>query len=77
MASFGRDTAVAETGAIAGFGPQRVVPLPCRKTAKAPPKDDPCRIESRFDASRYAVSVDADVTVPPVALPADVAERST
>jgi D-alanine-D-alanine ligase-like ATP-grasp enzyme len=67
--------ALDETYAIAGFGPQWVVPLAYRETARAPPKTTlPHRVMAR--RRRYAVSVDADVTVPRVALAADVAERS-
>jgi glutathione synthase/RimK-type ligase-like ATP-grasp enzyme len=46
------------------------------RDGKGSTQDDPCRIKSCADDYRYTASVGADDTVPPVAPPADVAERS-
>jgi hypothetical protein len=72
MASFGRAMALDETCATSGLDRSTV-----SRDGKGSTQDDPCRIEPCSDDYRYTASVDADVTVPPVALPADVAERST
>jgi hypothetical protein len=63
--------ALDETCAISGSDRSSV-----SRDGKGSTQDDPCRLESCSDDYRYAPSVGADVTVPPVALSADVAERS-